>query len=393
MAKKTTKRATKKPTAPKTYDGPILVLKTTKAGGEPHCNGSDGADGKKINTAFLWPRGGSVTCEDWDPTPRCGHGFHGLEFGEGDWSLLNDVETPSDEWRVLRVQPGDLVRLTDNGQNKVKFRTGEIVYSGDKAGAMVYVMCGQEAMARAAIFAEKKSGDYSRSAISGDYSRSAISGDYSRSAISGDYSRSAISGNYSSSASSGNYSSSASSGNYSSSAISGYYSSSAISGYLSSSASCGDYSSSASSGEYSRSASSGNSSRSASSGNYSSSASSGYYSSSASSGDYSRSASCGDYSSSASCGDYSSSASSGEYSSSASCGNYSSSEQVGKCGIAAAIGDNARGKAGENGLLILTWWDDSDKRYRACVGEVGIDGIEADTWYEVKGGKLSKATS
>ena len=34
-AKKTT---TKKPEV-KVYDGPILVLKTTKAGGEPHCNG------------------------------------------------------------------------------------------------------------------------------------------------------------------------------------------------------------------------------------------------------------------------------------------------------------------------------------------------------------------
>jgi hypothetical protein len=52
-----------------------------------------------------------------------------------------------------------------------------------------------------------------------------------------------------------------------------------------------------------------------------------------------------------------------------------------------------RGKAGENGLIVLTWWDAAAKRFHACVGEVGIDGIESDTWYEVKDGKLSKVQS
>ena len=49
-----------------------------------------------------------------------------------------------------------------------KFRAGEIVYSGDKASAMVYVLCGNEAMARTQILAEKKSqGYYSTAASSG----------------------------------------------------------------------------------------------------------------------------------------------------------------------------------------------------------------------------------
>jgi hypothetical protein len=191
------------------------------------------------------------------------------------------------------VQPADLVRLTDNGQKKVKFRAGEIVYSGDKASAMVYVMCGQEAMARSAILAEQKTdGDYSTAASSGYYSKAASSGDSSTAASSGDYSTAASSG---------------------------YYSKAASSGYSSTAASSGDYSKAASSGDY------------------------------------------------------------------------STAEQKGISGIAAAIGANVRGKAGENGLLILTWWDDSAKRFRACVGDVGIAGIEADTWYEVKDGKLVKS--
>ena len=248
--------------APKTYDGPSLVLKTTKAGGEPHCNGVG-----DIKTDFRWPRSGVVECPDWSPEPKCGNGFHGLEFGEGSWELLKADETPSDEWRAVLVQPQDLVRLTDNGDTKVKFRRGEIVYCGDLAGAMTYVMCGKNAMERAAILA---SGNF----VSGNYSRATSSGDYSRATSSGNYSLAT------------------------------------------------------SSGDSSLATSSGNSSR---------------------------------------------------------------AEQKGTSGIAAAIGSNVRGKAGENGLLILTWWDAPAKRFRACVGEVGIDGIEADTWYVVKDGKLVKA--
>ena len=220
----------------KRYAGPILVLKTTKAGGEPHCNGCGG-----IKTDFRWPRSGHVMCPDWGPTPKCGGGFHGLEFGEGSWDLLKTGETPADEWRVVLVRPADVVRLTDNGQTKIKFSSGEIVYCGDMASAITYVMCRPEAMERAAILAAKPS--------------------------------------------------------------------------------------------------------------------SGYNSTSASSGDY------------------------------------STSEQIGSGGIASAIGIGVRGKAGENGLIVLTWWDAAAKRFHACVGEVGIDGIESDTWYEVKDGKLSKVQS
>ena len=266
--------------APKTYDGPILVLKTTKAGGEPHCNGVG-----DIKTDFRWPRSGVVECPDWSPEPKCGNGFHGLEFGEGSWELLKADETPSDEWRAVLVQPQDLVRLTDNGDTKVKFRRGEIVYCGDLAGAMTYVMCGKNAMERAAILA------------SGNF----VSGNSSRATSSGYYSLATSSGNSSLATSSGNYSLATSSG---------------------------DSSLATSSGNSSLATSSGNSSR---------------------------------------------------------------AEQKGTSGIAAAIGSNVRGKAGENGLLILTWWDAPAKRFRACVGEVGIDGIEADTWYVVKDGKLVKS--
>jgi len=264
-AKKSTKLTTKKAPAKKQYTGPVLVLKTSRAGGVPHCLGRDDGNGGKITTRFVWPRSGRVECPDWNPEPKCGGGFHGLEFGEGSWSLLNEDDTPGEEWRVVRVEQADLVRLSDNDAVKVKFRTGEIVYCGNKAGALALVMCGKESMDRALQLSEKKQ--------SGDYS------------------------------------------------------SAASSGYSSSAASSGDSSRAASSGDSSRAASSGDSSR---------------------------------------------------------------AEQIGKAGIAAAIGSNVRAKAGPNGLLILTYWDPKEERYHACVGEVGKDEIEADTWYKVVDGKLAK---
>ncbi len=368
----------------KKYEGPILVLKTTKAGGVPHIDGTTDRNGNVVKTNFRWPRSGHVTCDDWNPAPVCGQGFHGLAFGEGDWDLLRAHETPDEEWRVVRVQPQHVVAF-DDGQ-KVKFSEGEVVYCGNRAEAITHVLCGPEAMQRALCLAS--SGNGSSSASSGVDSTSASSGVDSTSASSGNGSTSASSGERSTSASSGDFSKSASSGERSTSASSGERSTSASSGVGSKSASSGERSKSASSGNGSTSASSGVGSTSASSGVGSTSASSGVDSTSASSGYGSTSASSGERSTSASSGNGSTSASSGERSKSASSGNGSTSASSGSYGIAAALGEGVRAKAGPNGLIILTWWDAQSDRYRAVVGEVGISGIKADTWYHVKNGAL-----
>ena len=85
-------------------------------------------------------------------------------------------------------------------------------------------------------------------------------------------------------------------------------------------------------------------------------------------------------------------ASSGDHSTAASSGDHSTAASSGNAGIAAAIGNLGLVHAGPNGLLIACWWDNAANRYRACVGEVGIDGIEADTDYRVVDGKLEKVT-
>jgi hypothetical protein len=153
---------------------------------------------------------------------------------------------------------------------------------------------------------------------------------------------------------------------------------------------CGNSSTAASSGYSSKAASSGNSSTAASSGYSSTAASSGNSSTAASSGNSSTAASSGYSSTAASSGYSSTAASSGNSSTAASSGDYSTASSDGQSGIAATIGNNGRAKAGQGGLIVVTYWVEAEQRYRACVGNVGEDGVKADTWYRVVDGKLAE---
>ena len=201
--------------------------------------------------SMRWPRQGPVEAPDWDPTPRCGGGLHGLPWGNGDWSLLSSADDAV--WQVFEV---DTATLVDIDGTKSKFQRGNVLFSGSRVDAVIRVLCGSEAMAHA-IDAAKVWGEKS--------------------------------------------------------------------GYSSKAASSGDYSTAASSGNSSKAASSGNSSK----------------------------AAC-----------------------------------AGSSGIAASIGNSGMAKAGPLGLVIVTHWVEAEKRYRACVGNVGEGGIKADTWYRVVDGKL-----
>ena len=84
-------------------------------------------------------------------------------------------------------------------------------------------------------------------------------------------------------------------------------------------------------------------------------------------------------------GNSSKAASSGDNSTAASSGYSSTAASSGDNTISVVAGLNGSAKAGPNGCITLHYFD--GKRNRAITGYVG-EGIDADTWYVVKDGKL-----
>ena len=118
-ATKTTKRTTRIP-----RPGHVLVLRTCKA---------DGRSPSEAARGFVWPESGPVKCGDWSPEPRCGHGLHGLLWGEGDtttWCWDADAR-----WLVVEVCESEIVDLG----GKVKFPRGRVVCCGDRPTATEYL--------------------------------------------------------------------------------------------------------------------------------------------------------------------------------------------------------------------------------------------------------------
>jgi hypothetical protein len=105
---------------------------------------------------------------------------------------------------------------------------------------------------------------------------------------------------------------------------------------------------------------------------------------SATTGNSAHSATTGDSAHSATTGDSAHSATTGNSAHSATTGYYAHSATTGDSAIAAALGRDSRVKAGNNGVIIGRYDEKKTSRPRILVGYVGEDGIEADTWYEVK---------
>ena len=99
-------------------DGEVGVLRTCAEDGSSH-NG------------FRWPLevGAEVVAPDWDPTPECGHGLHGLLRGAGSGNLL--CWDTGAKWLVLAVPAAECVDLT----GKVKFPRARVVHVGDRSSA------------------------------------------------------------------------------------------------------------------------------------------------------------------------------------------------------------------------------------------------------------------
>ena len=92
------------------------------------------ADGGSHN-GFKYPLtvGAIVACPDWQPTPVCGNGLHGLLNGIGDWALVDSGAERV--WQVIGVLRSEVVAIDGD---KVKFPRGKILYSGSASGAAAW---------------------------------------------------------------------------------------------------------------------------------------------------------------------------------------------------------------------------------------------------------------
>ncbi len=104
---------------------------------------------------FQWPEKGAVNCPDWNPTPCCGNGLHGLLWGEGNGCLLDWSEEA--RWLVVRVLADEIVKI-DNGE-KVKFPRGEVVFCGERREATDFLAGKVGAQIRAIVGATATAGD------------------------------------------------------------------------------------------------------------------------------------------------------------------------------------------------------------------------------------------
>jgi hypothetical protein len=132
----------------------MLFLRTCKPGGISH-------------SGFVWPLtvGATVTAPDWDPSPKCGNGLHGLKDGQGDARLMGWSEDAI--WIVFSAPSGvDLI-------GKWKVQTATIRVVGDRRTATDYLV------------ANKLSGVHGSTATAGD-SGTATAG-YSGTATAGEW--------------------------------------------------------------------------------------------------------------------------------------------------------------------------------------------------------------
>ena len=117
------------------------------------------------HSGFVWPREGLVVAPDWDPTPECGHGLHGLLDGEGDGSLLSWMHAV---WLVAEID--EWVDL--NG--KVKAPLARVVHCGNQATATAWLVArcpGKAIVGRIATAGDHgtATAGYHSTATAGDY--------------------------------------------------------------------------------------------------------------------------------------------------------------------------------------------------------------------------------
>ena len=163
---------------------------------------------------------------------------------------------------------------------------------------------------------------------------------------------------------------------------SGNYANAATSGDGANAATSGDYANAATSGDGANAATSGFRANAATSGNYANAATSGFRANAATSGDGANAATSGDGANAATSGFRANAATSGD------CAN---AEVNGKDAIAVVLGCKCKARGALGCWLVLTERDDDGHILGVQAVKVDSESIKADTWYELRDGKVVEA--
>ena len=180
----------------------------------------------------------------------------------------------------------------------------------------------------------------------------------------------------------------ATSGNGAHAATSGDRANAATSGYGAHAATSGNGAHAATSGNGANAATSGDYAHAATSGYYANAATSGYCAHAATSGDYANAATSGDRAHAATSGNYANAATSGDCANAATSGNCANAATSGKDAIAAVLGYGCKARGALGCWLVLTERDDDWHILGVQAVKVDGESIKADTWYELRGGKV-----
>jgi hypothetical protein len=113
---------------------------------------------------FVWPTKGPVTCDDFVADYKCGHGLHGLLWGEGVGALLNWDSNAV--WLVVRVDADKIMYGKGDMIGKCKFPDGVVVCCGTVEQATEYII--SNGGAGRAVAGAKATAGYSGTATAGD---------------------------------------------------------------------------------------------------------------------------------------------------------------------------------------------------------------------------------
>jgi hypothetical protein len=109
-------------------DKPALVLRTSDSDGRSY-----------HDWRFQWPEAGHVHAPDWTPHEGCGHGLHGLLWGQGDAGYLNF--SADSKWQVVEIT--EYVNTTPHKEghpDKVKYPEGNVLFTGSRGEATAMVL-------------------------------------------------------------------------------------------------------------------------------------------------------------------------------------------------------------------------------------------------------------